>query len=170
MKAKVKIEKEVNITKLLVKAGVRYWNDCKYSKDNGQTWIDDEEDTKEESERFKNALPFVEKLDIGYKPSDYWCLEIDVETGKVKDWPKDFCIETFFKICDDGLYQLIDEEGNVVWDSVKTRYYYVPDFLALEDEGYGDYMYLNIDGEGNIEHWEEAKSRIMDILEKDDDE
>jgi hypothetical protein len=38
--------------------------------------------------------------------------------------------------------------------------------MSLEDEGFGDYVYLNIDGEGNIEHFELMKERIKDYFLK----
>lgn len=37
---------------------------------------------------------------------------------------------------------------------------YVPDFISIEDTGYGDYVYLNIDGTGHIEHFDVVKSKI----------
>lgn len=175
VKMTINVKKEVELDKIIVKAGVRYWCDCEYSEDNGQTWVEAEDDDDITDEEFKKHIPFVVKEDIGYKPSDYWSFAIDVKEGKVLDWPKGYCISTHFKVCDDGLYQVLDTEGNVIWDSMKTKYYYVPDFLSIGDEGYGDYMYLDIDGEGKIKDWETEgiralKSVIMDSQRNDDDD
>lgn len=169
-----KIKKEHDLKKIEVYAGVRYWIDCDYSTDNGKTWVNCNEldDTDEESERIKGLTPNVEKHNgetYKYLEGDYLHLTIDIDEGKVVNWPKGFCLRTNYKICDDGLYQIIDDKGEVVWDSVESGYYYVPDFLELEDEGFGDYMYINIDGEGNIEHWDLAKERIAELLEREDD-
>lgn len=167
MKATIKIEKEVNLKKILVSAGVRYWNDCKYSKDNKNTWRNgsNEEDIKEVSEDFRNNIPFVEKKDIGHGKDYYWNLIIDIDTGKVENWPKDFCIETWFKVCDDGLYQILDENNNIIWDSVEFQDYYVPKFLSIGSEGYGDYIYIDINGDGYIKDWEdEAIPVIKELL------
>lgn len=165
MKANIQTTKEVELIKIIVKAGVRYWNDCSYSIDNGKTWIKAEEDTEEESDKFKNAIPFVKKEDIGYHESDYWNIIIDINTGIVENWPKDFCISTWFKICDDGLYQILDTEDNVVWDSIKTKYYYVPPFLDFGDKGYGDYINIDIDGTGKIKNWEsEGIDGILEVI------
>lgn len=155
MIAKIKIIKEVEMDKVIVNAGVRYWNDCKYSKDNGQTWRNGskEKDTKEVSEDFRNNIPFVEKENIGYNENYYWNLIIDIDTGKVENWPKDYCISTWFKVCDDGLYQIVDKDGDVIWDSIGTENYYVPEFLEIGDNGYGDYIYIDIDGNGYIKDW-----------------
>ena len=171
MKAMVNIKKEVELNKIIVKAGVRYWNDCKYSENNGQIWRDGskENDTDEVSEDFRNNLPFVEKGNIGYGEEYYWNIVIDINSGKVENWPKDFCISTWFKVCDDGLYQILDTDGEVVWDSIKSEYYYVPTFLEIGDEGYGDYIYLDIDGEGNIENWnEEGIPEIKEYFKEND--
>ena len=171
MKVNIKVAKEVELDKILVKAGARYWQDCEYSEDNGETWVEAIHDDDETNEEFKKHIPFVIKEDIGYRTNDYWNLTIDVNTGKVKDWPKNFCIRTHFKVCDDGLYQVLDTEGNIVWDSIKSGYYYVPDFLAIGDEGYGDYMYLEIDGNGNIKDWKsEGLTSLKHLLTKDEDD
>ena len=37
---------------------------------------------------------------------------------------------------------------------------------CLEDEGYGDYVYLNINGDGTIEHFENMKKLIEEYFEK----
>lgn len=153
MKVNVKKPVEVDLDKIIVEAGVRYWVDCKYSEDNGNTWIEAENDDDITDAEFKKHIPFIERKDIGYKESDYWCITIDINEGKVLNWPKGYCLNTWFKVCDDGLYQVIDIDGNVVWDSMKTGYYYVPGFLCIDDEGYGDYMDLTIDGEGYIKDW-----------------
>ena len=171
MKVNIKVTKEVELDKIIVKAGVRYWCDCKYSEDGGNTWVEPENDDEATDEEFKKKLPFVYREDIGYKPSDYWNITIDVNTGKVKDWPKNFCLSTHFKVCDDGLYQVIDTEGNIIWDSMETRYYYVPDFLAIGDEGYGDYMYLDIDKDGYIKDWEtDGLPALRDLIEQSNEE
>ena len=42
---------------------------------------------------------------------------------------------------------------------------YVPDFLSLEDNGYGDYVYININGDGSIENTPVMKHRISKYFE-----
>ena len=171
MKAKIKIIKEVELDKIIVKAGIRYYADCEYSTDNGVTWVEPEDPDDDVFEKqSKSIIPNIIKEDIGYKEADYWNLVIDVNTGQVENWPKGLCLSTHFKVCDDGLYQILDTEKNVIWDSIKTKYYYVPYFLAIEDEGYGDYIYININGDGYINNWREcAIPRISDLLEESND-
>lgn len=167
---KKKVEKEYELDKVIVKAGVRYWCDCEYSEDNGEHWVEAEDDDEATDEAMKAHIPFIVKEDIGYKPSDYWNIVIDINSGKVLGWPEGFCIRTHFKICDDGLYQVVAKDGTIVWDSIESGYYYVPNFLEIGDDGWGDYMYLDIDGEGNIKDWkEEAIPSMIDLLESDDE-
>ncbi len=160
-----KVTKEIKY--LHATMGVRYWCDCEYSTD-GENWIDPcVEDTEEESESMKKMTPFVVTKDIGYRPSDYLEIIIDIDNGRVLNWPDNFWLKTHYKVCDDGEYVFLDENMNeVVNITEKYDQYYVPDFLALEDSGYGDYVYLNIDNEGNIEHADRMRARIKDYFEE----
>ena len=64
MKVKIKVEKEVELKTLLVKAGVRYWNDSE---------INGENDTEEGD-------------NIPCKLGDLWSPEIEIGTGKILNW------------------------------------------------------------------------------------
>lgn len=171
MKVTVTIPREIDIKYLRATMGVRYWVNCDYSDDGGKTWYEDFDDTDEESERIKSIVPCVIKKDIGYKENDYWELIIDLDRGRVLNWPNGFCIKTYFKVCDDGEYVFLDENMNELINITKQYgQYYVPDFLALEDSGYGDYVIINIDADGNIEHFNQMKEEIceyFDNLEND---
>lgn len=157
----------VKLKEIKVFAGVRYWQDCKYSTDNGATWIEPD-DTDEDGDVVNKLLPGVEYLDdknlhmIGW----YWCINIDYETGKISSWKQGFCIETNFKVCDDGKYQILDDKKETIWDSDLKKYYYVPYFLSLDGEGFGDYIKITIDGNGIIKDWDLAKERITNLLEE----
>jgi hypothetical protein len=167
MKVNVTVPHEIDLKYLRATMGVRYWTDCDYSEDNGKTWYEDFDDTDEESERIKKLIPHVVRKDIGYRESDYWELVIDLDKGKVLDWPKGFCLNTYFKVCDDGEYAFFDKDMNEIINITKQRdQYYVPDFLALEDSGYGDYVIINIDGGGNIKHFDDMKERIEYYFEE----
>ena len=160
---KVKVTKPVDIDLRYLKArmGVRYWVDCEYSKDNGETWIDPEDDDEETDAKVIADMPFVEPETNRWGTTNYWNILIDLDKGKVVDWPKGFCIHTNFKVCDDGEYSFLDDQKNEVINITKEYdQYYVPDFLALEDSGYGDYVYINIDGDGHIENFQKMRNRI----------
>lgn len=161
MKITIKAPRECDIKYLKATMGVRYWVDCKYSDDNGQTWNTNFPDTNEESERIMKLTPCVVRKDIGYRESDYWEIVIDLDEGKVLNWPEGFCLDTHYKVCDDGEYVFLDKDMNEVVNITKIyQQYYVPDFLAIGDDGYGDYVYIDINGDGTIKDFNKMKSEI----------
>lgn len=165
----VKAEQDIRYLKATM--GVRYWVDCEYSEDNGKTWNRDFDDTCEESERIKSITPCVVNKYIGYDESDYLELIIDLEEGKVLNWKDGFCLNTNYKVCDDGEYVFLDKDMNEVVNITKEyKQYYVPDFLSIEDTGYGDYVYLNIDATGHIEHFDVVKSKIESYFDELDED
>ena len=171
MKIKRKMIVEQDIRYLKATMGVRYWEDCEYSEDNGQTWNKDFDDSDEESERIKNLTPCVVKKNIRCRESYYLELVIDLNEGKVLNWPNGFCLNTHYKVCDDGEYVFLDDNMNEVVNITKEyRQYYVPDFLSIEDKGYGDYVYLNIDATGHIVHFDVMKREIEKYFEELNDE
>lgn len=125
MKATIKVEKEVDIKTVLVKAHVRYWEDATI---NGQM---DEEGT---------LTPCRE--------GDMWCPVIDIDTGVITNWTKGVTADVHFKVCDAGSYYLKDAEGNVV---LKRENDYVPN--SLIPGSFGDYIIMHIDENGKIANW-----------------
>lgn len=112
-----------------IKAGNRYWDDIEI---NGE---------RDES---GDNVPF--------KQGDYWYPVIDLEEGRVLDWPQGVVADVHAKICDDGSYWLFDEDKNVI-ATIKDDY--VPDGLChgKDTQGYGDYIIMKIDGDGMIEDY-----------------
>lgn len=117
--------------KLIVQAGVRYWEDAT---------VNGVEDT------FGELIPF--------RKGDDWCPTIDLNTGRVLEWPEGTTANIHYKVCDAGEYWLEDENGKRwKWDD-----HYVPDYLlCVEDNGYGDYIILKIDGGGFIQGWKQPR-------------
>ena len=148
-------------TKIKALAGVRYWCDCQYSTDNGVTW-NKPSDTDEDNLTVRELLPCVEysEKERGW----YWCLNIDYDTGRIENWENEILVKTFFKVCDDGKYQIIDNTDNIIWDSDVDSDSYVPTFLGIDSSNYGDYIYITIDGKGTIKNWDTAKDRICELL------
>lgn len=113
--------------KLRVKAGVRYWEDAT---------VNGVEDT------LGTLIPF--------RVLDDWCPEIDLETGRVLNWPDGMLADVHYKVCDAGEYWLINEAGDVY----KYLDDYVPDDLLCHGaQGYGDYIILNIGRDGQIANY-----------------
>lgn len=139
MKIKVKREETVDVVFLQVSAGVRYWDDATV---NGKK---DEEG---------NLIPF--------RYGDYWKPKININTGVVVDWPNGTTADIHYKICDNGVYTLLDEGGAKIVEIEG----YVPSIMCPKGEGYGDYIKMKIDGNGLIENW---KPNLSDFSDNDED-
>ena len=87
---------------------------------------------------------------VPFAKDDQLVFEIDLLKGEIVDWPKG--VKAFFhcKVCDAGLYVLLDENKRVI----STRADYVPDGVSHGAESYGDYVILNIDENGKIDKFE----------------
>lgn len=127
MKAKVKVTKEVEIKTLSVKAEVRYWEDAQV---NG---VCDE---------LGDLIPC--------RKGDLWCPEIDIDKGIVTNWEIGKKAYVHYKVCDCGTYRLKDENGNIILSIEKG---YVPEIMCPEENGYGDYIIMEIDENGQIQNW-----------------
>jgi hypothetical protein len=114
--------------RLLVSAKVRYWEDA---------YINGAQDT-------------VEGDEVPLKAGILWEPRIELETGRVIDWPQGTTADIHYKVCDQGEYWLEDADGK----RLKWKGSYVPnDLLAIGDNGYGDYIILKINADGMIEGW-----------------
>lgn len=111
---------------LYAKCGVRYWEDGTI---NG---VDDEAG---------DLIPF--------RDGDAWCPLIEIDTGIIIGWPKGVEAKLHYKVCDDGEYTLLtaDRKEIICIDG------YVPSIMSPASSGYGDYVIMNIDGDGKIDRW-----------------
>lgn len=115
---------EHEVKYLQADCGVRYWEDGTV---NG---VVDNDDNPE--------MPFASK--------DAWKILIDIEAGIIIDWPNGTTADVHYKVCDDGVYSLLDADRK----EVKQIEGYVPSIMCPEGNGYGDYVIMKIDGDGNI--------------------
>lgn len=132
----------------------RYWEDVDIRSDNNDYYSDND---------YKN-MPL--------RDDDKWILEIDVDTGSVRNWTNGVEASIHYKICDDGKYFILDKNYT---DIAKFESEYVPSILAIDDEGYGDYIILTINSDGIINDWKRPyfdNEEILDIydikISKDD--
>jgi hypothetical protein len=137
------VERKVPVKYLRAICGVRYWEDAK---------VNGVEDTN------GNLMPCRDSDFHG----DYWEPVIDLETGTVQGWPIGTTADIHYKVCDEGAYQLLDADKDVVAEIEG----YVPEMMCPEDDGYGDYVIMKIDENGVIENWKVDLSPF----EKDDRE
>lgn len=127
-----------NIKYLRVRAGVRYWEDGEV---NGE-----EDDTD------NPRIPFAQAI-------GNWIIDIDTETGFIKDWPHGISARVHYKTCDDNTFYFINHNGTVVGEYDG----YVPSCLSIDEGGYGDYIIFHIAANGKIEDWNFTQDDIDDI-------
>ena len=156
---KINIIKPVEIEAkfLKVRAGVRYPEDSEFieaENDRKVNYISDDEENPK--------MPFmeVEYDKYGHKKF-YWTPTIDLENGVIVNWPKVVKVHVFYKVCDDFECTVYDEYDNEVLHYEG----YVPDFMSIEEEGYGDYIDMIIDENGCIQKWNITSSDIQPLME-----
>lgn len=111
--------------------------------------IDENEQFEIEGKEPSEVMNFISGFD---RDEEKVIWDIDVIEGKVPNWNGEK-VHLFDKIRDGGTYELI-YDGEVV-DSVENDY--VPDFLCIGDDDYGDYIGLDINPDGTIRDWGEEQ-------------
>ena len=156
---KINIIKPVEIEAkfLKVRAGVRYPEDSEFieaENDRKVNYISDDEENPK--------MPFmeVEYDKYGHKKF-YWTPTIDLENGVIVNWPKGVKVHVFYKVCDDFECTVYDEYDNEVLHYEG----YVPDFMSIEEEGYGDYINMIIDENGCMQKWNITSSDVQPLME-----
>jgi len=84
------------------------------------------------------------------RDGNYWVVTIELETGRVVGWPEGVIADIHYKVCDDGEYSLLNEAGGIVLQKEG----YVPRMMCPKENGYGDYIIMDINEEGFIQSWE----------------
>jgi hypothetical protein len=124
--------KEIEITYMKVNVTPRYWEDAKLTIDGVEI----------DMETGFTQFPFFYK--------NRWIFKIDVDKGVILDWPKNCEVRTFFKVCDDGYYDLLDSNNNIIREYSEI---YVPSCLGIDEPSGGDYLNISVNSEGQILNW-----------------
>lgn len=127
-------ERSYEADKLLVFASVRYWEDAT---------VNDIEDSDGE------LMPCID--------GGLWCPIIDLGTGFIVNWTDGVKADIHYKVCDAGVYKLMDISGAVI----AQKEWYVPDMLSPDGEGYGDYIIMKVDEHGKIENFKADLSYFL---------
>ena len=133
---RLKAIKSVPVKYLRARCGVRYWEDgtVNGSEDPHGRLIPCRQGTAADNDRLGGGN---------------WCPTIDLETGRIEDWPEGTTADVHYKVCDDGDYELLDEDRNVV----RAIAGYVPMIMCPEEKGHGDYVIMKIAPDGTIANW-----------------
>jgi hypothetical protein len=82
------------------------------------------------------------------RDGESWKVRIDLAAGRIEDWPEGTEARIHYKVCDAGLYWLTDAQGKRI---ATRKGHYVPgEYLRHGDNGFGDYIILNVGSDGVI--------------------
>lgn len=144
MNANIKkvIETAVEVSTLEIDAHMRYLEDTTYCYDG--EWVNCNENDSE--------CPCTE----GHQ----WKPIIDVNTGHILNWSTDKKFWVFGKVCDEFKCKVkgIDDEVLIDYEG------YVPSFMAIEDNGYGDYIDMIVEEDGTIKDWYFCQDHIDELI------
>ena len=141
MEVVIKVKQKFNIKYILADFGVRYYEDAEV---NG---VEENED--------EPKIPCIK--------DDRWVIKVDVDNGRITNWEKGTTAKVYYKVCDDGEYTIVDSEDKII----KCIHSYVPSIFAIDDDGFGDYVYMTINEEGFIENWSCTSDDINDMIKSD---
>lgn len=82
-----------------------------------------------------------------FRDGEWWSVTVDIDTGKIQDWPKGWAYDLYMKVVDGGTYRLLDANR----DLVKEISDYVPHGVVPGE--FGDYVDLKINSSGKIANW-----------------
>ena len=153
---------EIDIKTLFVKARVRYSEDSMIQEGPDDAWGEDDANQPK-----MPCMGWDEAIYNGrsYGESWFWCPVIELETGKIINWKQGVRASISYKVVDEFECYITDTDDKIV-----TRYEgYVPSFMAITDEGYGDYVYLEIDENGMIADWSFTDRDFKEIDETEEE-
>lgn len=100
--------------------------------------------------------------DFPFRKGDLWQVIVDIDSGKIVNWPVGVSGDVYMKVCDEGCYRLLDADGKTV---LSIEQNYVPH--GIVPGKYGDYIDLKINGDGVITNW--PKKPNLDDFETDEE-
>ena len=86
--------------------------------------------------------------DLPMMNNEIWHVTIDIDTGKIRNWPQGHATEFHAKVCDGGTYHLLDAKNMVI---LSIEEGYVPNGILPGE--YGDYLIMQIAEDGTVTNW-----------------
>lgn len=167
MKVKCKIVTEVEIPYVKCYLFARYWEDADVSLNGSEFESVNEDGSNMPQSMFLDYSPEITSYK-GFKDDKCFYMKINPETGQIENWEKGYAMHIHWKVVDQGVYRYYDDKDNIIKN---LDCEYVPDYLAIEDSGYGDYVIMNVDENGFINNWNknEFASTLKNILNNEED-
>ena len=148
MKRTILTPQEIEISFAICQIFAQYWED---SEVNG---VEDDE--------MNPKMPCIENVEHFYfkKNRLAWCPIIDLDKGQIVNWTKGTTASIHYKSSDENVVELQDPNRN----TIKQYDGYVPHFLCPKEDGYGDYVIMDIDENGFIQNF---NNNLDDIFNED---
>lgn len=86
--------------------------------------------------------------DFPGRKGDIWDVTVDIDTGRVLDWPECYKASVCMKVCDSGTYTLLAPDKSVISELENE---YVP--TDCVPGGDGDYIEMEINADGFCTNW-----------------
>lgn len=149
MNIKVTIPQTINAQQLHCYIGALYWDACFSGRQ-------DDEGGTIAHEVFEDRIE-------QYGGCDYLHLVIDLDEGKILDWPKDLTAEFRYKSWDNNRFILTgrSDTGEYIWIGTEkgiTEYVIGPDFM----NDCGDYFCMSVNELGEIQNYD--KDQMIESL------
>lgn len=93
----------------------------------------------------------------------HWKPIIDIDNGRIINWADGITASIHYKVCDEFSCDLIDDGNNVIYSYEG----YVPRCMCPKENGYGDYIIMDIDSNGVIQKW--RPELALKILKENED-
>lgn len=143
---KITINKHIEFEAKFLKidAGVRYWEDG---------FINDQSDNNCNETELAPQMPCASYIGDQNKilrgENWRWRPLIDIETGQIINWTQGVKAFIHYKVCDDFICDILDPDN----DTITSYDGYVPRIMCPAEDGYGDYIIMDIDENGFIQQW-----------------
>lgn len=161
MKFTIKIIKEVEAKYIQVDTEVLYWENTEV---NGELDVDFYESKGHGEPKIPCAVRVKDNPEnCIYSDHWHWKPIIDIETGRIVNWTDGVKADVVYKVCDGFACDVFDAE----WKKLFSYEGYVPRFMCPREDGYGDYIDMEIDGEGFIKDWD--KQQVLEQFNAEDE-
>lgn len=153
----INFTKEIFVIKCDIE--IRYWNDTTV---NGVEDVDFYETKGIGFPKIPCAVQVLkEPTNCIYSDHWRWCPIINIEDGQIVNWQPGVTANVCYKVCDGFACSFVGALDEVVADHDG----YVPKFMCPSDEGYGDYIIMDVNEDGYIIDWDpDAVKRFCDQL------
>ena len=105
-------------------------------------------------------MPCIETTENGVP---FWRPIINLDNGQIVNWRQGTTASIHYKSVDGNYIDIIDRNTN----TIKEYEGYVPQFLCPKEDGWGDYVIMDIDEDGFIQDFD---NNLDDIFNDIDDQ